>query len=728
MSLPAFNKLVNPLSLFMEKVYAAAGGRKKSLVRRVKLREVGWSEVELAALQSCKEALEHALTLAHPDPEKRLCVFTDASDEHWGGAITQVPQNHLHRDFADQHHEPLMMLSGMFSGGAKRWAIVEKEAYAIVETCKRADYLVRRPDGFSLFTDHRNLRYIFAPTTVSSAVPKYTADKLHRWSLLLMSLEYEIHDIAGDANVWADLLSRWGSAFTTVAAIRLSSLPVSPQLDDNFDWPTAEHIQAAQNSATDIPLNMQAGHDKVLRDCDGRVWLPDGASELQLRICIVGHFGAAGHRTVDVTLKAIAEKFVWVDMTTDVKHFVARCLHCASVSVGPPFPRPPGEALHAERPNELLHWDYLSMGDAATGEAYVLVLKDDASNYVWLLPTVAATAGSTYEALLDWFSAFGLCRSWVSDQGTHFKNAVIQSLQRALGAHHHFTTARCPWANGTVKVVMREVLRCCRSLLSEWRLAVTEWPRVIKIVQLVLNHSPSASLDGVAPVTAMTEIPAMNPVDPIFTRIGVEPATLDEVYAVRGANFEKVRKSLEDLHKRLSTAKQTARSNDRTKSTKRGAKMAQFAIADYVLYANVWNHRRSKLRVKWCGPARVVDTSSNWVFTIENLLTGESREEHASRLKFYADSDLGVTEDLLAHVAHNSEGHVVEELREARYDKTAKTHQLLVKWRGLGELENSWEPVQNLLEDVPSLVKEFAAKHKRGPLVKALADAHGVDI
>ncbi|GMF27035.1 unnamed protein product [Phytophthora fragariaefolia] len=140
MSLPAFNKLINPISQFVEKVYTAAGGRKKSLVRRVTLREVNGSEVELAALQSCKEALEHALTLAHQDPEKRLCVFTDVSDEHWGAAITQVPQNHLHRDFADQHHEPLMMRSGTFSGGAKHWAIVEKEAYAIVETCKRADY------------------------------------------------------------------------------------------------------------------------------------------------------------------------------------------------------------------------------------------------------------------------------------------------------------------------------------------------------------------------------------------------------------------------------------------------------------------------------------------------------------------------------------------------------------------------------------------------------------
>ncbi|POM81874.1 Hypothetical protein PHPALM_108 [Phytophthora palmivora] len=75
--------------------------------------------------------------------------------------------------------------------------------------------------------------------------------------------------------------------------------------------------------------------------------------------------------------------------------------------------------------------------------------------------------------------------------------------------------------------------------------------------------------------------------------------------------------------------------------------MVQFAIGDYVLYADIWSHRRSKLRVKWCGPALVVDTASNWVFTIENILTRETREVHAN-------SDLGITEDLLADVARDT--------------------------------------------------------------------------
>ncbi|OWZ08682.1 Gag-pol Polyprotein [Phytophthora megakarya] len=116
-------------------------------------------------------------------------------------------------------------------------------------------------------------------------------------------------------------------------------------------------------------------------------------------------------------------------MARDVDFFVQRCLHCASTLGGPPQPRLLGEAMHAEHPKELLHWDFLYMGESDTNQAYVLVTHP-------------------------------MCRSWVSDQGTHFKNKVIEALQHAIGGHHHFTTARCPWANGTVEVVNREVLRC----------------------------------------------------------------------------------------------------------------------------------------------------------------------------------------------------------------------------------------------------------------------------
>ncbi|GMF45200.1 unnamed protein product [Phytophthora fragariaefolia] len=374
MSVPAYNKLVEPLTNFMEKVYVAGSGRKKTNVRGVQLATIGWGADEEQCLEACRGALQNALQLAHPDPEKRLCVFTHASDLHWGAVITQVPREHLSREFSEQKHEPLIMLSGSFSGAARRWAIVEKEAYAIVETCKRADYLVQRPDGFLLFTDHRNLWLIFAPTTVMASVPKYTADKLHRWAMILMGFRYEILDIAR--------MPMYGLIFSVDGFVFNYTVCDSPHGFPSI--PTARlHLSMA----------------------DGR-----------------------------------------------------------------------------KKPNEVLHWDYLHLGKASTGEEYVLVLKDDASHFVWLISCAVATADTTYVALIDCFASFGVCHTWVSDQGIHFKNRVIEALEHLLGAHHRFTTARYPWANGTVEVVMREVLRCARVLLSEWRMATTEWPRTIKLV------------------------------------------------------------------------------------------------------------------------------------------------------------------------------------------------------------------------------------------------------
>ncbi len=94
----------------------------------------------------------------------------------------------------DQDYQPLLFLSGTFTGTASCWPFVEKEAYALIETVKRADYLLHGPRGFRLYTDHKNLRYIFNPKSVLAKVPKYTADKLQRWSLLLIGYKYRIDE------------------------------------------------------------------------------------------------------------------------------------------------------------------------------------------------------------------------------------------------------------------------------------------------------------------------------------------------------------------------------------------------------------------------------------------------------------------------------------------------------------------------------------------------------
>lgn len=53
---------------------------------------------------------------------------------------------------------------------------------------------------------------------------------------------------------------------------------------------------------------------------------------------------------------------------------------------GERVPRPLGNALHGTRPNEIIHLDYCFIPKAATGESYVLMVKDDLRGYTWLYP------------------------------------------------------------------------------------------------------------------------------------------------------------------------------------------------------------------------------------------------------------------------------------------------------------------------------------------------------
>ncbi|KAF4140358.1 hypothetical protein GN958_ATG10522 [Phytophthora infestans] len=172
---------------------------------------------------------------------------------------------------------------------------------------------------------------------------------------------------------------------------------------------------------------------------------------------------------------------------------------------------------------------------------------------------------------------------------------------------------------------------------------------------MVLNNVPSPSLGGVAPIATMTGLPAMSPTDHLAFPGPTEMAIRESIQASKQDHVKNLRKVLDEMHRCTNQVNREVRAGARMSHNKKlGAAVAQFDIGDYVLYADVWQHTRSQLRVSWCRPAQVTGTVSNWIFVIENLITGQGREAHASRLKVYADSSLNVSDDVLKHAAHNS--------------------------------------------------------------------------
>jgi RNase H-like domain found in reverse transcriptase len=54
-----------------------------------------WGPEEQAAFKDLQAAIMDSMTLAFPDPDKRICVLTDAFDPLYAGLVTQIDEEQL---------------------------------------------------------------------------------------------------------------------------------------------------------------------------------------------------------------------------------------------------------------------------------------------------------------------------------------------------------------------------------------------------------------------------------------------------------------------------------------------------------------------------------------------------------------------------------------------------------------------------------------------------------
>jgi hypothetical protein len=225
---------------------------------------------------------------------------------------------------------------------------------------------------------------------------------------------------------------------------RLVTEPLAPMDYEEDDWPSMEDILTTQRAATvPVPDGCTFGENGLAQFPGDVVWIPDEDKLMQLRLLIAAHAGPGGHRGICSTTVAMKNFVCWRSIDKDVNSFMSSCLHCLSTTTASTIPRPMAQTLHAPKPNLLLHFDYLFIGNGLGGN-YILVLKDDFSSYVRLFLAWAADAETTARALTDWFSTFGVCRDWVSDRGSHFKNEVVRILKEQNRCAHRFTLAYSP--------------------------------------------------------------------------------------------------------------------------------------------------------------------------------------------------------------------------------------------------------------------------------------------
>ncbi|KAE9275910.1 hypothetical protein PF008_g29227 [Phytophthora fragariae] len=141
--------------------------------------------------------------------------------------------------------------------------------------------------------------------------------------------------------------------------------------------------------------------------------------------------------------------------------------------------------------------------------------------------------------MMWWHSRYGVPKTWVSDNATHFKNQVLALLSKFMKAKQEFVVAYSPWLNGSVERVNRDVLQVLRAMILEYSLSYQDWVHLIPLVQANLNHSPVPSLAGRAPIEVFTGLPCPSPTSTIFVpgyapiSVNTSMQTIEESLAAR---------------------------------------------------------------------------------------------------------------------------------------------------------------------------------------------------
>lgn len=75
-----YNPLYQACMNYWKWFYRYVGKRTKRAISRITLASMGWNTTIDEFFQACKAAIANLVTLAHRDEDKRLCIYTDASD------------------------------------------------------------------------------------------------------------------------------------------------------------------------------------------------------------------------------------------------------------------------------------------------------------------------------------------------------------------------------------------------------------------------------------------------------------------------------------------------------------------------------------------------------------------------------------------------------------------------------------------------------------------------
>ena len=462
-----------------------------------------WGADQQGAFDKLKELLTSDSVMTRPRPDQPYKLYTDACDYAVGAILVQTDEQGVER--------VIQYLSHQLHGAQRRWAAIEKEAYAVVYALEKLrPYLYGA--SFTVYTDHKPLTSLFTKQMANT--------KIQRWSVLLAEYGAKIEYRKGPLNVRADMLSRIRqpevAVLDTDEWFDAGFPEESPE--DGIPWQHDEldlqELQCEQKATLSQEYDAAQDPDSDYILCKGllystrrpsrfaaeypRLVLPPSVRE---RIIKRSH-ADVGHLGPQKTLDRVREAYVWPGMKAEIRCVVRKCPTCL-LHASRRERVPPGEMPSPCYPMQVIGADLIGpLMTSPGGKKYILTVIDHFTGWAEAYPLTDKTNAKVWNAFSrDYFPRHGYPEILITDNGLEFCAKPFEYYLKELGVQHRKTTPYHPQSNGkterfnrTLKTMLTRLVHSDRATWeSQLGPALTAYRNT---VSEVTGHTPFHLLYG----------------------------------------------------------------------------------------------------------------------------------------------------------------------------------------------------------------------------------------
>lgn len=429
----------------------------------------------------------------------------------------------------------------------------------------------------------------------------------------------------------------------------------------------------------------------------------------------------AGHLGIRKTQARIMQHFYWPKLHKDVVDFCRTCHTCQMI----------GKAQHSVKPAPLIPIPAFEepftrvlvdcvgpLPTTKSGYRFLLTIMDMSTRFPEAIPLKKITARTVVEALVQFFTRYGLPKEIQSDQGSNFMSGIFKQVMKELGIKQLTSSAYHPQSQGALERYHQTLKTMLRAYCLEYP---EDWDKGVLFVVFATRDAPNEST-GFTPFELVYGHEVRGPLKLVkekFLDEKSETNLLDYVCTFR----ERLWKACEVAKTHLYTSQQVMKSH-----FDKNAKARNLKPDDQVLV--LLPIPGEPLNARFSGPYRVIKRLNRVNFIVS---TPDRRKRqrlcHINMPKPYYPREPVAVASLASDDNNDSSSEDVEFGNEAeRYEKMEPSS---LKLANSGVLENLGSKLDYLSKDkqsdVTQVIEEF--KHlftnELGCTTKAI---HDVDV